>query len=92
MPKENVYYFKTFLEEDNVARYHNMEAILQREGFTPLGAQGNISRAVESLSKEVMALPPRRRKYITEGIMLLFQGYAGGENRDLLSDLWQLIN
>ncbi len=57
---------------------HRLEAILQPDGqLTEWCEQGEFSQKLQALSAQVMALPPRLRKYATTGLMNLVQEYIG---------------
>lgn len=72
MPAENIFYFRSQMG------LHNIEAILEEDGqFRAPSEQGRLSRYVETVSAELMMLPPSTRKYATLGIMNLFQKHLG---------------
>lgn len=55
---------------------HAMETLLDTRGkLRPTGEQGELSLAVEALSRRVMALLPHRRSLLTVGITDLLQRY-----------------
>ncbi len=72
VPFENTYYFESF------RGLHNIEAILDDKGnLRPLCKQGILSGYIESVSDEIMSLPPTLRQHATLGIMNIFQKYLG---------------
>lgn len=83
MPKENIYYIKSRMG------FHPLEAILDTNGkFNPLAEQGELSRYIESVSKELMNMEPHVRQYAALGVMNIFQKYLGGDpplNNDYVS-------
>ena len=92
MPPQNIFFFEAPMGEKNAVHYHLPQAILDERGhLRPQSVQGRLSLAAESLSNEVMALPPRRRRYITEGIMHLFQHHIDNEKDDILEELKRLL-
>lgn len=72
MPPENIFYIKTY------SGLHFMESLFSQNGmlneFIP---QGKLSRYIESISEEIMAMSPKKRQYATLGIMNVFQKYFG---------------
>ncbi len=72
VPKKHIYYVKS------VMGLHPLEAILDENGSLRAPCeQGKLSRYVESVSKELMRIPPATRQYATLGIMNLFQKHVG---------------
>ncbi len=63
-------------EAEEPRALHAMETLLDARGkLRPTGEQGELSQAVEALSRRVMALPPHRRSLLTVGITDLLQRY-----------------
>lgn len=83
VPENHIYYFEAF------AGIHFMEALLDKEGrFRPQCEQGKLSKYAQTVSEELMSLPPSIRQYATLGIMNVFQKYLGketSENKDTVS-------
>ncbi|MEE0944621.1 MAG: Mbeg1-like protein [Clostridia bacterium] len=72
MPEENVFYFKSF------GGLHPLEAILDHNGkFYHQSRQGILSKYVQSVSVQLMKMPPEAREYATLGVMNIFQKYLG---------------
>lgn len=72
MPPENIYFFESRLG------LHYLEAMLEEDGrLRPPSEQGALSRYVEGVSDQLMALPPAVRQYATRGVMNVFQTYLG---------------
>jgi hypothetical protein len=72
VPEDHIYYFESQMG------FHYLEAMLDNNGkFHPQCEQGNLSRYVETVSKELMSMKPSVRQYATLGIMNLFQTYLG---------------
>ncbi len=69
---DNQYYFKS---KNGI---HLIEAMIDSKGdFNPQCNQGYLSKYVESISDDMMSLPPHTRKYATLGIMNIFQKHLG---------------
>lgn len=74
MPEKNIHYFDSHLG------LHYLEAIINNVGnLNPKSEQGKLSQYIESVSKELMGMPPLIRQYATIGIMNIFQKYIGKE-------------
>ena len=59
---------------------HRPEAILKEDGqLNEFCQQGEFSQKLQAVSEQVMALPPRLRRYATTGLMNLVQEYVGAE-------------
>lgn len=72
VPKEQVFYLRSF------PGLHPLEALLDEQAvLRPQGAQGELSRYIQNVSKDLMSLPPFLRKYATLGIMNIFQKFLG---------------
>lgn len=72
MPQDNICFLKAY------GGIHNIEAMLDKNGvFNPLSEQGRLSLYVESISKQLMKMPPAVRQYATLGVMNIFQKYLG---------------
>ncbi len=72
MPPENIFYIKTY------SGLHFMESLFSQNGkLNELTAQGKLSRYIESISGEIMAMKPKKRQYATLGVMNVFQKYFG---------------
>ncbi len=72
IPQENIHYLKSF------GGIHNIEAMLDKNGYLrPETVQGKLSLYTESLSKQIMKMPPEIRQYATLGTMNIFQKYLG---------------
>lgn len=72
MPENRIYYFESSLG------IHYLEAILDMNGrFRPQREQGELSRYLETVSEELMRIPPALRQYATLGVMNIFQRYLG---------------
>lgn len=88
MPSENIYFLKSSMGQENPIQYHLPEAILDENGrLNHLTEQGGLSKTIERMNDDVMALPPARRRYITEGIMALFQSYVSGKSGNIIEDI-----
>lgn len=72
MPPENIFYIKTY------SGLHFMESLFSQNGMlNEFTNQGKLSRYIESISGEIMAMTPKKRQYATLGIMNVFQKYFG---------------
>ena len=59
---------------------HTLESMLTSNGFLREQCErGSISRYVSSVSEKLMNLPSEKRKYVTSGVMNIFQKYIGRE-------------
>ncbi len=76
VPKHHIYYF------ESAFGFHYPEAILNITGrLRPQSEQGDLSKYVETISKELMKLKPLDRQYITLGVMSLIQKYVNEEKK-----------
>ncbi len=73
MPKSNIIYLKS------IRCFHSMKCLIDANGkLNPKTYQGRFSQYAQSISEDLMDMPPFIRKYATLGIMNLFQKYLGG--------------
>ena len=74
MPLANVVYL------ESARGLHYLEAMLDENGwFRPQTTQGELSKYIEMISREVMSLPPSLRQIVTIGLMNIFQQYIAKE-------------
>lgn len=74
VPNNQVYYFESSFG------LHYLEWMLDKDGrFNRRCEQGELSKYVETLSKDLMRLPPFIREYATLGVMNIFQKFLGKE-------------
>ena len=72
VPEDQIYYLESSIT------LHPIESILDIYGqFYPQCEQGKLSRYIESISGELMDMPPFIRQYATLGIMSIFQKHMG---------------
>lgn len=71
-PEENIYFVRAS------GGLHYMEAMLTKGGrLNPPAEQGALSRYIESVSEELMSMPPHIRQHATLAVMNIFQKYYG---------------
>lgn len=72
IPEQNLF----FLESDTGLHY--LEAMMDDSGsFHAPCEQGNLSRYIQTVSDEIMEMPPAIRQYATLGVMNLLQTFLG---------------
>lgn len=78
VPPEQVYFVKATPTDDLVQGYHRLETMMGVDGvLNPLCEQGELSRYVERVSRDLMALAPSMRQHAVLGVMNIIQGLKG---------------